>query len=88
MGIGAARPVTYRGNAHNEFKARLMAIEDKFFQSDMEISRAKHLIRCIENNKTKREILKLAKVAGNYEEIINEETDLEASLRTLRGIVG
>lgn len=64
-----------------------MAIEDKIYQADLEAARARHLIKCIEQNLPKSVILKMADHAGVYEDVINVDTDLEASLRTLKGIV-
>lgn len=87
MGIGRYTPDTNRRNADNQFKLRLLAIEDKLYQSDLEVARAEHLIRCIQSNLPKSAILKMAEHAGVYDDVINEDTDLEASLRTLKGIV-
>ena len=87
MGIGHYLADPNRRNSDNQFKVRLLAIEDKIYQSDLEISRAKHLINCIEKNAPKSAILKMAYHAGVYDDVVNPETDLEASLRTLKGIV-
>lgn len=87
IGIGQLKHDERRGNAENQFKARLLAIEDKFYTSDLEIIRARFLADIIEHNRPKEEIMKTAEIAGCYADVINENTTLAASARTLKGIV-